>query len=169
MNTDRLRGDECGLSPVIGVVVMVAITVLLGATTTSVFLGLSDDNIENTAPTAKFSFEYEDNSGSDTVTIRHESGDNIVAKHTSIRIEGATCVGGTDDPNGRYNLATDFQLPGPEMTAGMTVQIRPNTDFTGGRELCTDGGDLDLSTVSLAILWESDGSASATIFRWDGP
>jgi len=166
---DWVRADDRALSPVVGVLLLLALTVLLGATTASFVVGFSDQKVEDSAPTAKFSFEYQSGSGSDLVTVKHESGDTVTAEYASVVIDGASCVGGPDDPNGRYNLADEFKLPGPEMTAGMTVQIRPNTDFSGSRELCTGGGDLDLSDATVDIVWDDGGSGTTTVYHWAGP
>ncbi len=158
-----------GLSPVVGIVLLIGITIILGATAASFFVGLSDDNLE-TAPAAKFTFEYESSSGSDNVTIRHANGDVIPADQTYVALEGANCVGGTDDPDGEYNLADDFNLPGDEMKSGMTVQIRPHLDHdtTTSRDLCVDNGDLDLSSATVDIIWKGE-SGTTTVNSWDGP
>jgi len=66
-------GDR-GVSPVIGVILMVAITVILAAVIGAFVLGLGDQ-VSNNAPQASFSFEF--NSSSNNVTVTHAGGDNI--------------------------------------------------------------------------------------------
>jgi FlaG/FlaF family flagellin (archaellin) len=170
MTDSSLGTDDAALSPVVGIVLMLAITILLGATAATFLVGLSDENISNGPPTAKFAFEYDgSDNGSDSLTVQHVSGDNVAAEHASIVIEDAECVGGADDPDGRYGLADEFELPGPEMKASHTVQIRPDTDFDGTRELCTDGGDLTFSETTVRVVWDTDTTASTTIYSWLGP
>jgi len=51
-----VRNDDSGVSPVIGVILMVAITVSLAAVIATFVLGLGD-SLTDTAPQATFSFE----------------------------------------------------------------------------------------------------------------
>ena len=78
MNIKTLFSDERAVSPVIGVILMVAITVILAAVIGTFVLGLGDD-LQDTSPTASFNFEYEDNGDgtNDDVTITHAGGDGI--------------------------------------------------------------------------------------------
>ena len=62
---------ERGVSPVIGVILMVAITVILAAVIGTFVLGLGDN--VNSTPQASWDFEYD---GSE-VTITHNGGDTI--------------------------------------------------------------------------------------------
>jgi len=64
-------GDR-GVSPVIGVILMVAITVILAAVIGAFVLGLGDQ-VSNNAPQASFSFDF----GDSNVTVTHTGGDNI--------------------------------------------------------------------------------------------
>jgi len=73
-------GDR-GVSPVIGVILMVAITVILAAVIGAFVLGLGDQ-VSNNAPQASFSFEFND-SASD-VNITHTGGDNIQANNLNV-------------------------------------------------------------------------------------
>ena len=64
-------GDR-GVSPVIGVILMVTITVILAAVIGAFVLGLGDQ-VSNNAPQASFSFDFADGN----VTVTHNGGDNI--------------------------------------------------------------------------------------------
>jgi flagellin-like protein len=78
--------DSRAVSPVIGVILMVAITVILAAVIGSFVLGLGQD--VDSAPQASFNFDQEaDGSGVD-VTVQHRGGDNIEASNLEIRSEG---------------------------------------------------------------------------------
>ena len=76
--------DERAVSPVIGVILMVAITVILAAVIGTFVLGLGD-SVES-APQASFNFDYD--SGNNNVTITHRGGDNINTNGTELRING---------------------------------------------------------------------------------
>ena len=70
------QSDERGVSPVIGVILMIAITVLL-ATVVGGFLLNFGDQLGDTTPQATISFTYIDDT---TVSIRHSNGDAIDPK-----------------------------------------------------------------------------------------
>ena len=73
MNIKTLFDDDSAVSPVIGVILMVAITVILAAVIGTFVLGLGS-NVQS-APTTQFSFDY--NSGATAVDITHDGGDSI--------------------------------------------------------------------------------------------
>ncbi len=70
------QSDERGVSPVIGVILMIAITVLL-ATVVGGFVLNFGDQLGDTTPQATISFTYIDDT---TVSIRHSNGDAIDPK-----------------------------------------------------------------------------------------
>jgi flagellin-like protein len=74
MNVKELFTDDSAVSPVIGVILMVAVTVILAAVIGSFVLNLGG-SLQQSAPQASFDFEYgEDN---DEVTVTHATGDKI--------------------------------------------------------------------------------------------
>ncbi|MDS0258315.1 type IV pilin N-terminal domain-containing protein [Haloarcula sp. S1CR25-12] len=93
MNLKKLFRDDDAVSPVIGVILMVAITVILAAVIASFVLGLGDTTQET--PQASWSFDYDSSldgttngdfgggalqgsgSGDGVLTVTHDSGDNI--------------------------------------------------------------------------------------------
>ncbi|MFB6352976.1 MAG: type IV pilin [Halobacteriales archaeon] len=79
--------DERAVSPVIGVILMVAITVILAATIGSFVLGMGQ-RVTQTAPQA--SLHVSVSAAADTVTIDHNGGEAIDAGETRILIENAT-------------------------------------------------------------------------------
>ena len=78
MNIKNLFNDDSAVSPVIGVILMVAITVILAAVIGTFVLGLGS-NVES-VPSAQFSFDY---SGGD-VTVTHDGGDSIEASALTV-------------------------------------------------------------------------------------
>lgn len=82
MDVHTLLGDERAVSPVIGVVLMVAITVILAAVVGSFVLGIGGQ-VQPSSPSANFQFDYtETATGTYNVTVRHTGGDTIPAAET---------------------------------------------------------------------------------------
>jgi len=84
---DKLSQDETdrAVSPVIGVILMVAITVILAAVIGAFVLGLGND-VSETVPNAQFDVEFD---GSDAV-ITHEGGDNVDNDSISVQVDGSS-------------------------------------------------------------------------------
>jgi len=80
MNIKELFTDDSAVSPVIGVILMVAITVILAAVIGSFVLNLGG-SLQQNAPQASFGFDY---NGTTDVTITHESGDTIEAARLNV-------------------------------------------------------------------------------------
>lgn len=83
------------VSPVIGVILMIAITVVLAAVVGSMALGLAT-SLQAVAPNANFQFEYTE-TGTDVydVTATHMGGDTITSQNAqslTISASGATSV-----------------------------------------------------------------------------
>jgi flagellin-like protein len=76
--------DRRGVPPVVGVVLLVAITIVLAAGTATFALGLGDE-ATSVAPTATFSVEY--NSTGSSVEITHTGGDKIRGDRLYVRGE----------------------------------------------------------------------------------
>ena len=74
MNVKELFTDDSAVSPVIGVILMVAVTVILAAVIGSFVLNLGG-SLQQSAPQASFDFEYGDNNNQ--VTVTHATGDKI--------------------------------------------------------------------------------------------
>ena len=87
MDFKKLFTEERAVSPVIGVILMVAITVILAAVVGSFVLGLAGD-VSESAPTAQISFEYD----SPEVTLIHDGGSSFSSDN--VRLTGS---GGTDN------------------------------------------------------------------------
>jgi flagellin-like protein len=84
-------GGTRAVSPVIGVILMVAITVILAAVIATFVLGIGDST--EATPTAQFGFDYD---GS-TVTVTHEGGDTIDSARLNITGPGNVTSSFTGD------------------------------------------------------------------------
>ncbi|WP_049935714.1 type IV pilin [Haloplanus natans] len=102
MQLKELLTEDRAVSPVIGVILMVAITVILAAVIGTFVLGLGDQ-VSESAPQASFSFDF--NTSNTSATITHEGGETL--ENSNIGVSG-------DDgtPNGANNFA------GSTITAG---------------------------------------------------
>jgi len=111
MDLKTLFKDDRAVSPVIGVILMVAITVILAAVIGTFVLGLGDQ-VQNTTPQASFGFDQTTETVEDgdthtaevnVVTITHENGDSIDETSLSVSVDGDRAwelnnTGSGDDP-----------------------------------------------------------------------
>jgi flagellin-like protein len=163
MNFKQLFSDNDAVSPVIGVILMVAITVILAAVIGTFVLGLGDQ-VSNTSPSASFTFDFEGDTSNDncggtdgplqagangdasvgTLTITHDGGDSIPEDRLSISDGGSTSIEG---------FATcDGVGDGNDVTAGSSVAPDVDNDDT------------------IRVTWASaNGGDTATLGKWTGP
>jgi len=91
MEFKQLFDDDRAVSPVIGVILMVAITVILAAVIGTFVLGLGDQ-VQTTTPQASFGFDstQEDINGADRTAVRitHETGDSIDEADLTVNVDG---------------------------------------------------------------------------------
>ena len=86
-----LLDDESGVSPVIGVILMVAITVILAAVIGTFVLGLGDSL--NQAPQAQLDAEYDGTN----VVLNHNGGDSLSAGDLTVTWGGGTSASLSND------------------------------------------------------------------------
>ena len=153
MNIKQLLAEKRAVSPVIGVILMVAITVILAAVIGTFVLGLGE-SVQST-PQAKFAFDNQN----DNVTITHEGGDAISAKELSVaassdfKYANSTGLVGTSNASKTFN---EMGIDG-EVSAGKSVKI--------GKD---DGSGFNTDTVR--VVWSDlDTDKSATLSKWSGP
>src|SRR6056297_352338 len=94
-----IRNDDA-VSPVIGVILMVAITVILAAVIATFVLGLGD-SLSNNAPQASFEFNPND----DTITMT--GGDEIDGANVKVDINsGSATIGPAGSGTGTAEVPT---------------------------------------------------------------
>jgi len=157
MDLKQLFNDDDAVSPVIGVILMVAITVILAAVIASFVLGLGD-SASNATPTASFSFDYETDStsplnsdynltngagsGDGDLSITHDGGDTIDAGQLSI-------TDGTD-----------------------TVQLADGSTFSSGSDInagTTFSADVQSDDTVRIVYTDDSGDQSSTLATYSGP
>jgi len=139
MQLKKLLSEDDAVSPVIGVILMVAITVILAAVIASFVLGLGD-TADEVQPTSSFSSDF----GDDDVTITLTDGDTLDEDEMFIR--GAVEDDREDDIQGGIDDVWEV---------GSSVTL-DHDSFDG------DEGD------SVNIVWEeSGGDNSATLYTFE--
>jgi archaeal flagellin N-terminal-like domain len=160
MNLKQLIQDEDGVSPVIGVILMVAITVILAAVIATFVLGLGEQ-VSSTSPQATINFDYDSEAGNGAITISHEGGDTIEAQTLFVTTEDTDF----EDPSGSVVSSSqraafdefDAFNTGSEITAGDTLNIT-----------ATNNAEFDTAEVSV-IFQSTEGDTSATLGEFSGP
>ncbi|AUV84712.1 type IV pilin (plasmid) [Salinigranum rubrum] len=87
MNFKNLFTEDRAVSPVIGVILMVAITVILAAVIGTFVLGLGDQ-VSESAPQAQFSFDFTTTGSTDIINVTHDGGDSVSADQLSLNVDG---------------------------------------------------------------------------------
>lgn len=158
MSGDGLLHDKSGVAPVIGVILMVAITVLLGAVIGMFIFNM--DTPEDSAPGVKWLFEEKD----DKVILRHDGGDRVPAKELSLIVEydGASTqnipIANNGNPN-RYG--TSEQLISSD-TFVLNESVNPPGEY--GAQLNENVSDV----AEMKLIWESSetGDTSEIVGRF---
>lgn len=102
----EFRTDRSGVSPVIGVILMVAVTVIIAAVIGSAALGLGE-SVSDTPPQAQFSAEletveekdYKDVPRSfDAIVISHNGGEEVDPRNIKVEVDGEPAYAYRDVP-----------------------------------------------------------------------
>ena len=146
---DLLTDDNRAVSPVIGVILMVAVTVILAAVIGAFVLDLGDD-ASSTVPQAQFSYDFDDNTN---VSIIHTSGDDI--DKDTIRVTVAGDEAYPNEPG--YLNSTGWEDD--------TIGVADRLDIFNG----TDSGNPAAETGdTIRIIWENpSGGESNTLSTRD--
>ncbi|WP_435097211.1 type IV pilin [Halarchaeum sp. P4] len=168
--------DERAVSPVVGTILMVAITVILAAVIGAAVFGIVGD-IGQTAPQATFEWDY-NNSTSDTLTVMHAGGESIKREQLAFNTTGATVQvpgenGEYGDSNDQYLRARPKQVIGDNGTMQAGDSATANySDFESYTSLygwsTLHDGRLHLNGSTATLVWNG-GERSAVLSGWEGP
>lgn len=148
MDLKALFNDDDAVSPVIGVILMVAITVILAAVIASFVLGLGQQTSQ--PPQASFGFDYD--SGNSIVTVSHEGGNGIEAQNLVFRGDVAN-PGNGEDVTAEDQTWEQTLSPSSKVNAGKTIDVG------------VTGDDYEISVV-----YENpDSDSSSTLASDSGP
>lgn len=187
MQLRKLLEDDDAVSPVIGVILMVAITVILAAVIASFTLGLGDQASE-AQPTSSFTFEYDNVNASYAANWSYDATEDVSAY---------TNPSDLDSPGGSPPFAPNLAVAGGNGTVLVTLKdgqgvqaqelVIRGDGLEGGLEQLSfedfEKWDLDEEVSSgqgvkfpvnasydLTLAWESaDTSDSATLDTDTGP
>jgi flagellin-like protein len=168
MNFKQLFTEDRAVSPVIGVILMVAITVILAAVIGTFVLGLGDQ-VSESAPQAQFTFDYD---GDDQINITHDGGDAIEAD--DLNITSAVPIGLDGNGDGTYN---DSASPSDAVSSGdpTSANLVDTNAFSSGDTINagttirvgTDSGS-SFSGETVRVVWSSPNSdKTATIGQFE--
>jgi len=156
MKLKQLFTDDDAVSPVIGVILMVAITVILAAVIATFVLGLGE-SVSSTAPQAQFGEDYSavndtgdfgvnttSNTSADGIlSVTHSGGDSIKAGNLYMTGGPAGKVPWSDNANASWNADTNIG-------AGDSVRYAVAEDDT------------------VRVIWDSGEGSSAELSKWPG-
>jgi flagellin-like protein len=174
MQVRKLLNEDDAVSPVIGVILMVAITVILAAVIASFVLGLGDQ-ASQTTPQASMSWDYSGDTYN--VTVTHDGGDSIKQVELFVRGDGFN-DSYRHDGNGDDSL----NAGGPDMDGGTssTTSAEGPGEWPGdtsgekGDDSAVVAGDNAVihvdSDYSLRVVYQAQsGDNSATLAQDEGP
>jgi FlaG/FlaF family flagellin (archaellin) len=147
MRSCLVYSDTNAVSPVVGVVLLFAVSITLAAVTAGVVVA-GDNALVSTTPQASFDFSYEagasgnadlsDSGNSGALTITHVGGDTIDASKLAVRAE----PGGTASKS-----ALGWS---GDVAAGTSATVTVDADATVRLVHSTDGGSTTVAT------WDGD-------------
>ncbi|QSG06101.1 type IV pilin [Halapricum desulfuricans] len=150
MKLKQLFTDDDAVSPVIGVILMVAITVILAAVIATFVLGLGE-SVSSTAPQANFQEDYEaqddpsgdlftDDGDDGVLTVSHTGGDQIDAENLYL-----------SNGDGRESWTKNSYDEGSEISAGNSITANVDESDT------------------VRTIWDNGQGNSAELSKWTGP
>jgi len=154
---ELLTREKRAVSPVIGVILMVAITVILAAVIGAFVIGIGDE--QAAAPTA--STDFDQDLSSQTVTITHKSGSALDASEITIQISNDD----SDADGDTEATIAGSEWNSPEISAGNSIQL----DSIADTETLQDSEETDVliedSSGSITIVWESSDTDSSSVLN----
>ncbi|PSQ00577.1 hypothetical protein BRC94_05550 [Halobacteriales archaeon QS_5_70_17] len=177
---ELLTGDERAVSPVIGVILMVAITVILAAVIGTFVLGLGDQ-VSSSAPRASIAAQdaddtlaLHDGTADDGIDMTHDSGASLETSNVQIVVRNADTNSkvatfsesdgwtATDGDGDVTHVALDGDEIGTStdgsLDVGDTVKIKQKSEGTSGSD-STLSPDTDYEVTVIHL--PSDGTVSS--------
>jgi flagellin-like protein len=151
MNIRQLLSDsesERAVSPVIGVILMVAITVILAAVIGTFVLGLGDQ-VQQTSPNAQWDW---DQNSTDALEVTHEGGDDVSVSTLEVSNSGGNTPGGTTCSR-QYSDARNNNWSSDPVTAGTSCLVTNGTGATS-ENIAASG--------TYRIIWTAEGGGSSS-------
>lgn len=142
------RDGDRAVSPVIGVILMVAITVILAAVIGTFVLGLGD-RVSQASPNTNFGFDYSTAGNSDRIVdISHDGGDAVNAEQTKVLIDGTEAWNGDEGFSvGGYTGSSSWS---GKITAGDSLRIQ-------------EDGSTIASDATIKVVWSAEGGDKTAV------
>ena len=116
------QDNERAVSPVIGVILMVAITVILAAVIGTFVLGLGD-SLGDSQPTTQLTVDSTDFDNTN-VTIAHGGGDPIDGADLRVTVNGTDADATTGQfPSGQFSVGDTQELSDANISEGARLRI----------------------------------------------
>ena len=132
MNLKTFTEDDRAVSPVIGIILMVAITVILAAVIGTFVLGLGDSVTGETAPQA--SWDMADAPDGDGLVIAHNGGPSVEASNLEITVDGWSVSSGQQF-GGTVSAGSETTVTG--VSDGQEVQVIWNAPDSDSSQVLT--------------------------------
>jgi flagellin-like protein len=157
MKVKSLFNDDDAVSPVIGVILMVAITVILAAVIASFVLGLGD-SADEVQPNTSFTFDYDSDNTNVTVTL--SDGEALAAEEVFIRGQEIDYPAAPDE---NESLVGFTLAGGGNITSGDT--------WSAGQGIIVDvSGGSNPDEYVINVVWESQDTDDSSRLQTDeGP
>ena len=147
MKLRELFADDDAVSPVIGVILMVAITVILAAVIGTFVLGLGGQ-VQDNAPSAQFTFDQDG-----SLEMTHDGGQTVQVSNIEVTNDDTTKDYASNDICQNADGTADDEWTSAELSAGDSCTISSAN---------LDDGD------TVRIVWEADGGdTSATLAEYE--
>ncbi|WP_258560412.1 type IV pilin N-terminal domain-containing protein [Halorhabdus salina] len=150
-------GEDRGVSPVIGVILMVAITVILAAVIATFVMNMGPP--EDTAPTGSWDTSSDLSGSNHSVVFSYGGGEDISGEELTVSVSGAS--------DSKYD--GDFgweELGGPS-----DVGASGSVNVSAGSIASTDtfsAKDVEFGNATIEIVWESSSAdKSRTLKTWE--
>jgi len=173
--------EDRAVSPVIGVILMVAITVILAAVIGAFVIGIGDD--QEQVPQASWDFSQdtvdfddgEDTTSEEVVEVTHNSGATIDESNIAITVNGDQAYGIDDDDE----VTLPWEGDG-EISAGNSAAIAfgsdTEDDYEGEDVTYADPYDIDEGSIdadedplesgdTIRVVWTSDSGGDSSVLQ----
>lgn len=169
MNVKKLITDDSAVSPVVGVILMVAITVLLAATAASFFLGMTGQTTETPQTAVQFDYTASSDHKDDKLTIKHSGGDTLRADNVAISLTDATSTNpGVISQRFDWNDIDDGSPT--DISAGMDATISEQSLDNSPQYSSITVQNLNLKKASVSVVWDNpENDQTFTLAEWTAP
>ncbi|NHN58813.1 MULTISPECIES: type IV pilin [Halorussus] len=153
MKLKALFEDDGAVSPVIGVILMVAITVILAAVIGTFVLGLGD-RVSQASPNAQFTFEYAtdaEGNGNNWLNITHDGGEGVESSQLAVNVGDNELWSASDGYDSDIDSSNNQKWSG-KLTAGDTIEL----EDTSGDSKISDG-------LKVKVIWSASGSDKTAV------